>query len=615
MKNFRLKVLVAALFSVAPIAAAADLPTLPIYDRAPWLVMPDEPMYQPPEHLSYPSDLPPAPIVGEAPIMPDGYTPFITPAPTVLAEFPHFNIYDVTGYSGVALGVLPDDVYGGWTSRTITSDASSTDRLFFESQGWTVAGTTVGGLVVTDAATASTILSALTGTGGVIINYDVAYTVDGIYVRDYSAPGGWVPGGTNGNLQYMLEQYIAGVDLATIQPSSSSWYLKLDTSSDYYSSWIASYTTHLDLYGAYETALTDHTAALDDYNNWYWSNYAIVSMVDAANAAAVAAAQGAYTAALDQWEIDRDKAVLTTLESVPDLRSLAGGNAVAPDAVAIGSGALATGNGSMALGLGAWSDGLNSQAIGTGAIALANDALAIGTSAFATGTGSTAIGAGSWADGTNAQAFGTGAQALGDGAIALGDRALSAGGISIGTGATGLADGAIAIGDGALSWSSISVAIGNGAQAVSSVAIGTGAQALGLNTTAIGDYAAATGDLSVAVGAYATATGTNSVALGAGTIASRDNTVAVGGRTISQVATPVEAMDAANKEYVDAAILSAVFGSVDSGAVGDRVTALEAELPRVREYAARGTAVALASHVGKASGSAIGLRAGAAWKF
>jgi autotransporter adhesin len=119
-----------------------------------------------------------------------------------------------------------------------------------------------------------------------------------------------------------------------------------------------------------------------------------------------------------------------------------------------------------------------------------------------------------------------------------------------------------------------SVAIGAGAYAASSVAVGAGAQATGTNTSAFGDYAVASGNYSVAVGNNATATAYNSVAIGANSIADQRNTVSVGApgaeRRITNVAPGIYGTDAVNVNQLDA---------------------LEG---RLKKYAARGVAAALA---------------------
>lgn len=124
-----------------------------------------------------------------------------------------------------------------------------------------------------------------------------------------------------------------------------------------------------------------------------------------------------------------------------------------------------------------------------------------------------------------------------------------------GAGANAQSSGGIAIGNNAVAVQSGSVAVGKGAKADSSVAVGTGAQATGTNTTAVGDNAVASGNSAAAFGNNAQATHDNSVAIGNGSSTSAVNTVSVGSagseRRITNVATPTNSTDAANKQYVD----------------------------------------------------------------
>lgn len=106
-----------------------------------------------------------------------------------------------------------------------------------------------------------------------------------------------------------------------------------------------------------------------------------------------------------------------------------------------------------------------------------------------------------------------------------------------------------------------SIAIGNNAKATS--------QNLG-NNIAIGNDAEATGYYSMAIGPNTEATGTDSIAIGTNSIASRDNVVSFGRegsedgsisgitRRIVYITDPVNAQDAATKNYVDTSITSAI---------------------------------------------------------
>jgi autotransporter adhesin len=138
-----------------------------------------------------------------------------------------------------------------------------------------------------------------------------------------------------------------------------------------------------------------------------------------------------------------------------------------------------------------------------------------------------------------------------------------------------------------------SVAIGSNAVAVSSVAVGTGAQATGTNTTALGDNALAAGNLSVALGNNAQAMHDNSVALGNASLTSDANTVSVGSagneRRVTNVAGPVNATDAVNKQYVDTLIST---GSSDTLLQANAYT--DQQIGALRKEAFRGIAQAAA---------------------
>ena len=89
-------------------------------------------------------------------------------------------------------------------------------------------------------------------------------------------------------------------------------------------------------------------------------------------------------------------------------------------------------------------------------------------------------------------------------------------------------------------------------------AVAIGGAAASINGVAIGTEALAYQQNSIALGYQAKAMGKNSIALGANSIADRDNSFSVGSTTtqrqIINVATPTQATDAANKDYVDTAI-------------------------------------------------------------
>ncbi len=162
--------------------------------------------------------------------------------------------------------------------------------------------------------------------------------------------------------------------------------------------------------------------------------------------------------------------------------------------------------------------------------------------------------------------------------------------VAIGNGAEVHSSGGIALGQGATAIRSNSVAIGAGAKALSSVAVGTGAQAIGTNTTAVGDDAVASGHYAAAFGNRAQATHDDAVALGNGSITTAANTVSIGApgaeRRITHLADPINASDAANKNYVD--LLTAA-------SVSQARQYTEHLYSQARRLAARGVASAMAN--------------------
>ena len=121
-------------------------------------------------------------------------------------------------------------------------------------------------------------------------------------------------------------------------------------------------------------------------------------------------------------------------------------HAHSPDSVdsqAIGSGSVAIGSTSIATGAGSIAMGYKSQATNTGAIAIGEDSLSSGVNSIAIGTG--AIATGSVAVGAGAQA-GNGGAAFGDNAIAL----TSQQGTALGNGATVTSDTGVALGAGSV---------------------------------------------------------------------------------------------------------------------------------------------------------------------
>jgi len=178
------------------------------------------------------------------------------------------------------------------------------------------------------------------------------------------------------------------------------------------------------------------------------------------------------------------------------------------------------------------SDGYNATAVGQGATVGAVNTTAVGYSAYATGTGATAYGAYAVANYAYGTAIGQGAWSGGFDAMALGAFSRANGDFSTAIGSYAVTNGESSIGIGLNSYTS--------AGATGGIAIGTNS------------------------GVY----GVNSVAIGAGSVAFGDNEVSVGSfgqeRTITNVATPVNDTDAANKIYVDTAVQNiAVSGGMD----------------------------------------------------
>lgn len=183
-----------------------------------------------------------------------------------------------------------------------------------------------------------------------------------------------------------------------------------------------------------------------------------------------------------------------------------------------------------------WNYGYNATAVGQGATVGAVNTTAVGYSAYATGTGATAYGAYAVAN----YAYGT---AVGQGAWSGGFDAMALGAFSRANG-----DFSTAIG---------SYTRTNGEQSIG-IGLNTYTSSAATQSIAVGSNSAVYGTQSIAVGANSGAYGNNSVAIGAGSVSFDDNEVSVGSagneRRISNVATPINATDAANKQYVDDAI-------------------------------------------------------------
>lgn len=176
----------------------------------------------------------------------------------------------------------------------------------------------------------------------------------------------------------------------------------------------------------------------------------------------------------------------------------------------------------------------------------------------------TAVGDHANAGAVNTTAIGSNAVATGVGGTSVGAYAISnyAYGTAIGQGALSDAFDAMALGAYSKAKADFSTAIGSYAQTNGEQSIGIGLNTYTSNTAtqsiAVGSNAVVYGTQSIAVGANSGAYGNNSVAIGAGSYAFDDNEVSVGSagneRRISNVATPINATDAANKQYVDDAI-------------------------------------------------------------
>lgn len=314
-------------------------------------------------------------------------------------------------------------------------------------------------------------------------------------------------------------------------------------------------------YTAYQQYLADNAEAMAEYINSYEEFIAAQSQYNV-DSAQYQEAQASYIAALMAYQ-EANAAVIAENQARIDAAQDAYFNSLNAQQSLI--------NESLA---GSINHLATTQSIGGGA-ALGVNSLSIGTGSIASGDGAVAVGNDAWAAGDDSVAMGHNAVAINDGAVAIGGNALAIGGV--------------AIGQGSVSESNLSVAIGTGARAVSSVAVGTGAQAIGTNTTAIGDFAVAAGSLAVSIGANSAALGNNSVAIGANTVAVRPNSVSVGGRQITDVATPTDDTDAANKAYVDQAVANVA--APDLSGLESRINS---RIKQVEERADAGTAIALA---------------------
>lgn len=242
--------------------------------------------------------------------------------------------------------------------------------------------------------------------------------------------------------------------------------------------------------------------------------------------------------------------------------SVAGANAGADNAIAIGARASTTGVNAAALGYDARATSTNSTAVG---------ALSQSTGAFATALGAggsdaassvRASGAGAFAAGGNATA---GANASGDNALALGGQsnATQANAVAIGLLSNAAASNAVAVGHGSQALAASTVAFGDGnvvsaSAGVGSIAGGYNSRVLaGAGAVALGEGQTASGDGAVAIGDPNTATGTGAVAVGADNTATGDGAVALGNQNNAQGAGSVALGNASTA----AAAGSLAFGS------------------------------------------------------
>lgn len=224
-----------------------------------------------------------------------------------------------------------------------------------------------------------------------------------------------------------------------------------------------------------------------------------------------------------------------------------GGTASNVHSTAICKGAVASGYGSLAIGL---------QANGSaGATASEEDTIALGGR--------------STASERHAIAIGLSAQATGRGAVVIGNGASAAGGSTY--------VGSVAIGPNAKTGSSTGVAIGQNASANGnrSVAIAANysgeASGYASGEAAIAISGTASALLSIALGYSAGAVHQSSVALGNGAWTTRANEVTIGNSTttryLARVTDPVNAQDAATKNYVDTQIgdIATILQTLNSG--------------------------------------------------
>lgn len=239
---------------------------------------------------------------------------------------------------------------------------------------------------------------------------------------------------------------------------------------------------------------------------------------------------------------------------------------------------------------------LNATAIGDGSNAGAIVSTSIGAQSAATGVGTTAVGAFAVAN----YAYGT---ALGYGAYSQGFDAMAVGSMSRAKG-----DFSTAIG---------SYSVTNGEQSIG-IGLNTYTSATATQSIAVGSNAAVYGTQSVSIGANSGVYGNNSVAIGAGSVAFGNNEVSVGSvggeRRITNVATPINGTDAANKQYVDDAVANVSGGGnslAEANAYTDQKIADVKQELRKEMHESTALAIALSTPAvienGKDNGMSIGV--------
>ncbi|WP_343596616.1 ESPR-type extended signal peptide-containing protein [Acinetobacter sp.] len=246
-------------------------------------------------------------------------------------------------------------------------------------------------------------------------------------------------------------------------------------------------------------------------------------------------------------------------------------------------GNIAVGTQSSAIGVANVATGTNSGALGANNTATGDNSVAIGTSNTAIGNFSSAVGSNNSALGVRSSASGVSGVAIGAGSSVMGGalednstytpgqsgaQMLSGREIIVNTVTqvhqTGSIDGLAVVSDvtdpnnPVISWGGKQFTMEQWAPIGQAITSG-GAIAVGEQALAAGSRSTAFGNKSTAIGAESKAYADNSTAVGTGSVADEANTVSVGKvgaeKRITNVATPMQATDAANKGYVDAGLV------------------------------------------------------------